>query len=51
MKLRIPRDQLKVGMYIERAVIEKSNKSSQEVDYIHNLLVDSPKKLKGLKSN
>ena len=51
MKIRIPREQLKVGMYIERAIIDKSDKKSTDVNFIQNVLIDSPKKLKELKSN
>lgn len=50
MKLRIPRDELKVGMFIERAVLDTSVKSSAQVDFIKDVLVDSPEKLEELKS-
>lgn len=50
MKVRIPRDDLKVGMFIERAVLDTSVKSSMQVDFIQNVLVDSPEKLEELKS-
>jgi len=49
MKLRIPRDELKVGMFIERAVLEKSGKSATKVDFIKNVLIDSEEKLQKLK--
>jgi len=49
MKLHIPRDELKVGMYIVRAVLEKSDDARTHVDYINNTLVDSPQKLNELK--
>lgn len=45
MKLRIPRDELKVGMFIERAVLESSDKSKTGVDFIRKILIDSPEKL------
>lgn len=50
MKLRIPRDELKVGMFIERAVLEVEGKSKTKVDFINNILIDSQEKLKELKS-
>ena len=49
MKLRIPRDELKVGMFIERAVLEKSGKSRSGVDFIRNLLIESEENLEKLK--
>ncbi|MFC1477044.1 HD-GYP domain-containing protein [candidate division KSB1 bacterium] len=49
MKLRIPRDELKVGMYIERAVLDKSDKSDTQVDFIKDVLIDSEKTLNKLK--
>ncbi len=51
MKIRISREQLKAGMFIERAIIDKSDKKSSDVDFIQNVLIDSSKKLKELKSN
>jgi len=50
MKVRIPRNELKVGMFIERAVLDTSVESFMNVDFIQNVLVDSPEKLEELKS-
>ena len=49
MKLRIPRDELKVGMFIERAVIETESDSKIKAKFINNIFVDSDKKLEELK--
>ena len=45
MKIRIPRDELKVGMFIDRAVLESTDKSKAGVNFIRNLMIDSPEKL------
>ncbi|MFC1477493.1 HD-GYP domain-containing protein [candidate division KSB1 bacterium] len=52
MKLRIHRDALKLGMYIDRAVIDNSRSggNGEKIDFIRNMLIDTPEKLKKVKS-
>lgn len=49
MKLRIHRDALKLGMYIERAVVDKSSDGSESVNFVRHVLIDSPEKLERIK--
>ena len=49
MKIRIPRDELKIGMFIDRAVLERSDESKTGVDFIQKILIDTPEKLAKLR--
>ena len=53
MKLRIHRDALELGMFIERAVLNKSGNGSNNgsVNYVRNVLIDSSQKLDKIKQS
>jgi len=48
MKLRIQREELQVGMYIERAILNMQNGSEPYIDLLQNIVVDSPGELSEL---
>ncbi|MCP4725222.1 MAG: HD-GYP domain-containing protein [bacterium] len=45
MKVRIPKEELKLGMHIDRAILEKANDGKTKVNFIRNYLIDSQEKL------
>lgn len=52
MKLRIHRDELKLGMFIERAIVDNIRKDGDlDVRFVKNVLIDSEEKLKKIQNS
>ncbi|MFC1564410.1 HD-GYP domain-containing protein [candidate division KSB1 bacterium] len=45
MKIRIPKEELKLGMHIDRAILEKADDGKTKVNFIRNYLIDTEEKL------
>ncbi len=51
MKIRIPKEELKLGMHIDRAILEKADNGKTKVNFIRNYLIDSQEKLDKIKNS